>query len=491
MILTGGTVYTLDPALPRVAALAVTRDGRVARGVEAWEGDASQVSAERVDLGGRTVLPGLVDAHVHFRSWALDQLLLDLSEARSVAECAALVAERAAGADGWIVGRGFREELLADAPPTAAALDAACPGRPVALWSYDRHTLWLSTAAMAATGAGAALVRETDAAVPLPQPGPGEALAAVAIAQRAAHGRGVTAVHDFEGSAGFGIWQDLHADRRLTLRVLASQRADRLHALRAVELRGGFGDDLLRLGPVKVFADGALSSRTARMLEPYASGGDGVSVTGPAELEDLIAEAAAGGLAVAVHAIGDRANREVLDAFEQTAPFWHDRGLRQRIEHAQHVHPDDVARFGRLGVIASMQPVHALHDGELADRLLGERAAQAHPWLSLESAGARLAFGSDAPIEPLDPLAGIAAAVQRTWHPEQALDVSAAVAATTTGAAFAAGWEQRCGRLGPGYAADLVVLDDDPFTCPTERLAAIGVVATMVGGRWVHGRPPW
>jgi predicted amidohydrolase YtcJ len=273
--------------------------------------------------------------------------------------------------------------------------------------------------------------------------------------------------------------------------VLASHRADRLAALRAVELMGGFGDDLLRVGPVKVFADGALSSRTALMLEPYASGDAGVSVTGGDELAGLITEAADGGLAVAVHAIGDRANREVLDAFERTAGAWQPAGLRQRIEHAQHVHPDDLPRFAGLGVTASMQPVHALHDADLADRLLGDRAAHAHPWVSLEAAGARLAFGSDAPIEPLDPLAGIAAAVTRSWHPEQALDVTAAVAATTTGAAYAAGWEHRCGRLAPGYAADLVVLDADPFTCPPEQLAHIGVVATMVGGRWVHGRPPW
>jgi predicted amidohydrolase YtcJ len=496
VILTNGRIYTLDPASPRIAGLPITRDGRVARGVEAWEGDVSQVSSERIDLDGRTVLPGLVDAHVHFRTWAIERSRVDLQGSRSVRE----VAERAAAAPGdWVIGQGWRA-TDAGAEPDAALLDEICGDRPVALWAHDRHTLVLSSRAQELTGAAApgGVLREHEAwDVPLPEPSPAAALAAVDAAQATAHAAGVTQVHDFERHGGFAIWQQLHADRSLTLRVTAAQQAEGIAGLRAAELRTGFGDAMLQVGPVKAFLDGTLGSRTARMLEPFADGGDGLELMARDDFAMLIREAAGGGLAVAVHAIGDRACREALDAFEETRDVWQPTGLRQRIEHAQLLHPDDVARFGALGVIASMQPTHAPSDRDVADRAWGDRAALAYAWRALADAGATLAFGSDAPIEPLAPLAGIHAAVNRTlddrpaWHPEQALTVLEAVAGFTRGAASAAGWERHVGRLAPGCEADLVVLDDDPFTCPPGRIASIGVVATMVGGRWVHGRPPW
>ncbi len=484
MILRGGRIYTGDPAVPHVAALAVTRDGRVARGVEAWEGDGSQVSSDRIELDGRTVLPGLADAHVHFRSWALEQRLVDLADCISARDCA----ERLAAATGaWVIGRGWRADQL-DREPTATLLDELCGDRPVAAWANDRHTLVLSSRAIELTGAVTAdgLLRERDAwAVPLPEPTPAEALAAVDRAQRAAHARGVTQIHDFEGSAGFAIWQQLAADRSQTLRVVAAQLAENIDALLATGLRTGFGDGLLRVGPVKAFMDGTLSSRTAWMLEPYADGGSGERLSTVAELTALVRAATAGGLAVAVHAIGDRAVREALDAFEATGEAWREAGLRPRIEHAQLVHPDDRARFATIGVIASMQPSHAPSDRPTAVTAWAERIANAYAWPALAAAGATLAFGSDAPIEALDPLAGIAAAVAGS------LGRGAAVAGFTSGAALAAGWERRLGRLAPGFEADLVVLDDDPFTCPPDRIGEIDVVATMVGGRFVHGRPPW
>ena len=496
MILTNGRIYTLDPVAPRIAGLPVTRDGRVARGVEAWEGDASQVSNERIDLDGRTVLPGLVDAHVHFRTWAIERSRVDLTGSRSVRE----IAERAAAAPGdWVIGQGWRA-VDAGGEPGAALLDEVCGDRPVALWAHDRHTLVLSTRAMELTGtvAPGGLLREHDAwNVPLPEPSAAAARAAVDAGQAIAHAAGITQVHDLERDGGFAIWQQLHADRSLTLRVSAAQQADNIAGLRAAELRTGFGDDRLWVGPVKAFLDGTVGSRTAHMLEPFADGGTGLELLSGAAFAALVREAAEGGLAVAVHAIGDRACRAALDAFEQTRDAWQPLGLRQRIEHAQLLHPDDVPRFGRLGVIASTQPSHAPSDRDVADAAWGDRAALAYAWRALADAGAALAFGSDAPIEPMAPLEGIHAAVNRTlgdrppWRREQALTVAEAVAGFTRGAAYAAGREMRLGRLSPGFEADLVVLDDDPFTCPPERIASIGVVATMVGGRWVHGRPPW
>jgi hypothetical protein len=517
VILENGRIHTLDPALPHVSALPITRDGHVARGVEAWEGDASQVSSERVDLDGRTVVPGLADAHVHFLSFALQQGEVDLSACGSTAEVAVTVAAaaREAPGDGIVIGRGWRLDRLAGGRPTAAAL--ATVARPVALWAYDRHALWLNAAGLRAVGIDAdttappggvigrdergeptgLLFEEAAWQAPLPPPARPRAVEAVRAAQRLAHARGVTQVHDFEARGGLAAWLDLHADRELTLRVLASRRADALDAVLATEVRSGFGDDRLRIGPVKAFMDGTLGSRTARMLEPFADGGDGVEITSRAALAALVRRASAGDLAVAVHAIGDRANRDALDALAETADAWRPRGLRPRIEHAQLLAAADVGRFGALGVVASMQPTHAPADRDVADAAWGARAAGAYAWRALADADATLAFGSDAPIEDLDPLAGLHAAVNRTsderpgWRPEQALDPLRALRAFTTGAATAAGWERRLGTLAPGMLADLVVLDGDPLAAPPGEIGGIRVVATMVGGRWVHGRPPW
>jgi predicted amidohydrolase YtcJ len=515
VILANGRIYTMNPVMPRVSGLAITRDGRVARGVEAWEGDASQVSNERLDLGGRTVLPGLIDAHVHFRTWAVEQARLDVSPCTTARACGELAATCPGD---WVIGQGWHEARLAAAgAPTAALLEDVAPGRRIALWAHDRHTVWLSAAALAALGIGrdtapvpggvierdatgepTGLLREQAAwTLPLPTATDAEALAAVDAGQRAAHALGVTGIHDLERAGGFGLWQRLHADRRQTLRVHAAQHADAIDAVLATGLRTGFGDDLLRIGPVKAFLDGTLGSRTARVLHPLATGETGVELLAPAAFADLVRRASAGGLAIAVHAIGDRAVRDALDALAATAADWQPAGLRPRIEHAQLVHPDDIDRFGALGVTASLQPTHATTDRDLADAEWDASGSVLYPWRSLADAGAVLAFGSDAPIEALAPLAGIHAAVNRSadgrppWRPAEALDVATAVSGFTTGAARAVGAERRVGRLDPGLVADLVVLDADPFTCPPEQIGAIGVVATMVGGRWMHGRPPW
>ena len=209
------------------------------------------------------------------------------------------------------------------------------------------------------------------------------------------------------------------------------------------------------------------------------------------ELRELAGRCADAGLDLAVHAIGDAANRAVLDALEATRDRWAPRGLRPRIEHAQLLHPDDLARFAALGVTASMQPSHAPSDRTLAEAVWGERCAGAYALGSLSATRAPLCFGSDAPIEALAPLAGVQAAVTRDWPVAEALSVEHALDGFWSGAAHARHAERRMGRLLPGYTADLVVLERDPVTCPPDEIASIPVVATMVGGRWVHGRPPW
>jgi predicted amidohydrolase YtcJ len=300
---------------------------------------------------------------------------------------------------------------------------------------------------------------------------------------RVAASRGVTAVHDKDGWIGaLRFFQRLHGEGALTLRVWQSLPHDRLDELAALGLSAGLGDGLLRLGYLKAFMDGTLGSSTARLLD-----GSGVEITSGDELAEIVTRAARAGWPVAVHAIGDLANREALDAFERTKAEWRPRRLRPRIEHAQLLAWEDVPRFAALGVAASVQFSHAPSDRELADRLWAGMTDRAYAYRSLWDAGALVANGSDAPIEELDPLAGIRAGVLRDWHSEQALTVEQALAATCVNPAVLSRDERRRGRLLPGYLADLVVLDRDPV----EDVAGAEVVATMVGGRWVWNPPPW
>jgi predicted amidohydrolase YtcJ len=303
----------------------------------------------------------------------------------------------------------------------------------------------------------------------------------------------VTAVHDKDGWLGaLRFWQRLEAEGSLALRVWQSLPAEKADELADADIRSGFGNPLLRLGYLKAFMDGTLGSQTARMLD-----GSGVEITSREELEELIRRAARARFPLAVHAIGDLANRNALDAFESTRAEWEPLGLRQRIEHAQLLAAEDVPRFAQLGVAASVQFSHAPSDRELADRFWGEKTGGAYAYRSLLAAGAVLANGSDAPIEELDPLAGIRAGVLRTlderppWHAEQAIRIEEALEASTVNPAWLARDERRRGKLVPGYYADLVVLDRDPVECPPEELADVQVVATMIGGTWVHNPPPW
>ena len=309
---------------------------------------------------------------------------------------------------------------------------------------------------------------------------------------RVANARGVTAIHDKDGWLGsFEVFQRLRDRGRLTLRVWQSFPADQLPHLAALGLRSGFGDELLRIGYLKAFMDGALGSATARLLD-----GSGVWITEREQLETIVRDGARAGFPVAVHAIGDAANRAALDAFEATRDEWEPRDLVPRIEHAQLLHPDDVARFARLGVAASVQFSHAPSDRDLADRIW-EGHEGAYAYRSLLDAGTLLANGSDAPIEELDPLQGIRAGALRTlderppWRPQQRLSVAETLHASTVAPARLARDDDRRGTLTPSKLADLVVLDRDPLACSEQELAEIEVVATMLGGRWVHGEPPW
>jgi predicted amidohydrolase YtcJ len=315
-----------------------------------------------------------------------------------------------------------------------------------------------------------------------------EYLEAMREGLRVAASRGVTSLHDKDGwlPSVPRLWQHLDAGGRLTLRVWQSVPHDRLDELAGVGIAAGLGGERLRLGYLKVFMDGTLGSQTALMLD-----GTGVEITTREELAEIVRRGARAGWPVAVHAIGDRANRNALDAFEETRDDWAPLGLRHRVEHAQCLDPADVPRFASIGVAASVQFSHAPSDRELAERFWPDRLDGAYAYRSLLDSGAVLANGSDAPIEELDPWAGICAGVLRDWRPEQAVTVEQALTATTVAPAWLTGDERRRGKLLPGFLADLVVLDRDPLAIPPGELPGVQVVATMVGGSWTHNPPPW
>ena len=498
MILENGTIRTLDPALPEARALAIAGD-RVAGGVGVHE--TALASPEVVDLGGRCVVPGFTDAHVHFPTWAMTKREADLDGAESLAE--ALVRVRSSGARR---GYGWRDAGWPDGPPTRRHLDEVDAERPLALWSKDYHSLWLNSPALAlargdlevaggiverdAQGEPTGILRE-EAAWRFKdrhlQYAPEELVDAMRAAMKLANARGVTCVHDKDGWLGaVGLWQRLEELTPLTLRVWQSTPADRLPALGELGLRSGVGSSHLRLGYLKAFMDGTLGSRTAWLLD-----GSGVCITSSDALAEIVREGAEAGWPVAVHAIGDAANRAALDAFERTRELWHVRGLRPRIEHAQCLAPEDVGRFATLGVAASVQFAHAPSDEELAKRLWPDRLGGAYSYRALLDSGALLANGSDAPVEDLDPWAGVVAGVAGHWRPDQRLTVEQALHATCVAPAWLSHDERVRGTLVPGRLADLVVLDRDPLACEAEELAEVEVVATMCAGRWVHNPPPW
>jgi predicted amidohydrolase YtcJ len=503
VILENGVIRTMDPSLPVARALAIAGD-TIAGGVGTHE--TALASPDRVDLGGRCVLPGFTDSHVHFPTWSLAQRQVRLENTATLDEALDRIAgaARDVAPGRWLRGTGWRSgDWSPSVEPTKEALDRVTGDTPAALMARDYHSLWLNSAALErangdleveggvvvrdAAGEPTGVLREEcawhfrDAHV---RPTEDEMVEASREGVRIAVSRGVTSVHDKDGWLGaLGVWQRLRDEGLLHLRVWQSIPADQVDHAAALHLHSGFGDKLIRVGYLKAFMDGTLGSRTARLLD-----GSGVQITSREQLVEIIRRGADAGLPVAVHAIGDLANREALDAFEETRHDWQPLGLRPRIEHAQLLAHEDLPRFAELGVAASVQFSHAPSDAEIAERFWAGMTDRAYAYRSLWDTGALLANGSDAPIEELDPWAGVVAAVSREWHPEQRLTLDEALQATTVNPAWLARDEHRRGKLLPGYLADLVVLDRDPYE---SELADVSVVATMLGGRWTYGAPPW
>jgi predicted amidohydrolase YtcJ len=524
LVLYNGIVYTVDPAFTVAEAVAL-RDGRIAGVGRSEEILRRFGAAGAIDLEGRTVVPGFIDAHAHLESLGSTLASVDLRGCGSVAEIrsrvGAHVAETPSGA--WLRGRGWDQNLWpGGAFPTRGELDPLSGDVPVYLTRIDGHAVWVNTAALTIAGVTAAtpdppggrIVRDAsgeptgvfvDNAVTLlssrlPPASRVERKAAVARAVRECLSHGLTQVHDMGvDTEGVGIYREMIAEGEFPFRVYVALDApgETWDTFRAAGPDRGTPGGRLTVRAVKLYADGALGSRGAALLEPYSDdpGNRGLAVTPADSLGALVEEAIAAGFQVCTHAIGDRANRSVLDAYERalrSAPA-DGKALRFRVEHAQVVSPQDIPRFARLGVIPSMQPTHCTSDMPWAEARLGpERVRGAYAWRSLLATGVVIPGGSDFPVERPPPLHGFYAAVTRTdhrgdprggWYPGEAMTREEALKSFTLWAAWSAFQEDEKGSIEPGKLADLVVLSRDIMHAAPRDLLTTTVEATIVGGK--------
>lgn len=514
---------TLDKSgkVERFTGMVIDKDGKVAKLLQRCDKRPDRGLDFRYDGKGRVLMPGLIDAHGHVMELGFKAMSLDLTAARSLDEAKAMIAAYAkANPDRpWIVGAGWNQEQWGLGRfPTAADIDAVVPDRPVWLFRVDGHAGWANSAAMKAAGVTAATVSPAggriekaangqpggvfvDAAQELigkvvPAAQPRERDIALSKAQAILLGFGITAIADMGTSV-----EDWNVYRRAgDADVLKVRIISYAHGIEPALAVAGAGptpwlyDDRLRMVGVKLYADGALGSRGAWLKAPYADAPKetGLGFMTDAKLRNLMVRASMDKFQVAVHAIGDRANDQVLSAIEELAPSY--KGDRRwRIEHAQIIDPADIARFGKGGIIASMQPTHQTSDRLMAEARLGPaRLAGAYAWESIRRTGAHLAFGSDVPVESPNPFPGMAAAITREdaqgqpfggWQPQERVSREVALAGFTTEAAYAGFADDRIGRLEPGYRADFVIVDTDPLESTPAQLRATKVLETWIGGQ--------
>lgn len=519
-----GISVTRDGSIDRFTGMVVDEDGRISELLDFGDRPTREIDY-RVDGEGRVVVPGFVDAHLHLMDIGLGTLVLDLSETDSLDEALSRIAAYAAAYPDrpWIIGRGWNQERWGLGRfPTAAELDAVVSDRPVWLERVDGHAGWGNTLALQAGNVGAdtsdpsggrierlsgsrqpsgVLVDEAMALVDeaVPPPLPEDRDLALHNAQRLLLRHGVTAVADMGTSVEDWMTFRRAGDAgRLQLRIMSY--ADSVESMLLI---GGpaptqwLYEDRLRLNGVKLYLDGALGSRGALLQEDYSDdpGNRGLPLLSGTQLRNLMSRAALDNFQPAIHAIGDAANAEALAAVEELSRDY-DGDRRWRIEHAQIVDPADISRFGQHGIIASMQPVHQTSDMFMAEARLGEgRLGGAYAWRSILEAGGALAFGTDAPVEPVDPLAGLAVAISRTdadgepvggWRPQETISRELALAAYTAGAAYAGFAEGRFGSLAEGERADFVMLSADPLMADAEQMRDIEVLETWIAGRRVY-----
>ncbi|HEY4385156.1 MAG TPA: amidohydrolase [Ktedonobacteraceae bacterium] len=525
-----GTIYTMDAGQPRAQAMAI--DSATGHILAIGSNDEIRRSGDRfsqsIDLRGKTVVPGFIDAHMHLISTAYRSHHVDARECLSEDEVVALVRERVAQTpEGhWIQGGQWDKNRWPNNNfPSKTSLDAVAPDHPVVLWSKDGHLLWVNSLALQRAGITAETADPATGAIL--RDGSGEPTGilqeegATALIYRvieepplelnrtllrrimpelARHG--ITTIHDIEGENTLKLFQELRDENQLKTRVQMILPRQMLPQLRSYGINNE-QNDLLRVAGIKIFADGTLGSQTAAMLESFEGnpGNYGILSTQEQEMKDVVRDAAEMGLTIAIHAIGDRAARVALDAIERAQMFMSEQNisqasdLRYRLEHVQLIAPEDLERMRRLGVVASIQPFHAVADRDLAERYWGKRHRRAYAYRTMHTMGIPIALGSDAPVETFEPLRILYAAslrrdpsIQRpSWLPDQALSVNTALWGYTLGAAYAGGEEKQKGSLSVGKLGDAVVLHEDIFSVPQEKMVENSVQATILGGNVIYG----
>ncbi len=537
LLLVNARIWTGNPKIPEATTLGVAQ-GRVVwvASAEQWQKIRNWVSARRViDAQNRRVVPGFYDSHLHLLTGGLRLSQVALKDAADEAEFGRRLREfdRKLPRDQWMLGGEWdHDRALKGQLPSAEWLDRYVKDRPVFLRRYDGHMAVANSRALQLAGitkdtpevGGGVIYRQPgsreptgllrDAAMSLVEkviPPPSEK--AIVEAVRRALGElrmyGITSVQDMDGSDAatrrklFRLYQRWAQEGELSCRIDLRWPLLNWRELADLGVTANFGNDFVRIGGVKGFMDGSLGSSTAKFFQPYLNEPEstGIFVTPPAVMRMMVRQADAAGLSVAVHAIGDQGNAEMLTIFHEVTQVNGARDRRFRIEHAQHLRPADIPRFAGSKVIASMQPYHVIDDGRWAEGRIGPaRCATSYAFRSLLDAGAVLAFGSDWSVAPLNPMLGIDAAVHRRtldgkhpegWFPEQRITVEEALRAYTQGSAYAAFQEHSRGQLAPGYLADFVILSEDILDpAQRDRLAKIRVMMTIVGGKVVYESPP-
>ncbi len=534
LLLVGGRIRTMDPARPWAESVLISQ-GRIARvGSDAELAAIAPEGATVVRLDGALVLPGFIDCHTHFLQGGYALSSIQLKDVRSRQEFAARFTAKVAMMDkgAWILNGTWDEERL-DPPilPAKEWIDRETPENPVFVRRYDLHIGLANSVALRMAGitkdtpspAGGEILKDPKTGEPtgilkesamnlvtglIPPPSLKDNIRAIEAALAHAAEHGVTSVHEMafpdEFTPAFEAYQDLYRAGNLTSRIYLYIPIPRIDLLDGLKMRSPFGNEYLRIAGLKAFCDGGLGARTAVFFEPYTDdpGNTGIvhpQMTPEGTMEERILRADRDGIQVAVHAIGDKANDLILDIFEKAVAVNGPRDRRWRIEHAQHLRPEDIARFGKLGVVASVQPYHAIDDGRWAEKRIGkDRCRTTYAFKSLLEGGAKLALGSDWMVAPLDPLSGIYAAVTRAtidgknpggWYPEQKLTLEEALRGYTLDAAFAEFSEKEKGSIEAGKMADLVILDQDLFKIAPERIKDVKVTMTVVGGKIVYRRP--
>ncbi|HEY60507.1 MAG TPA: amidohydrolase [Anaerolineae bacterium] len=515
-------IHTLDPLNPYADALAIDQGRIVAIGSEIKIFPLARSPREIEDMQARTILPGFTDSHIHTFEYGRSLSIINC-ETATKQECLERVASQAACSPvgKWIFGHGWNHNIWPDGIGNARELDAISQQHPIFLTAKSLHAAWVNSTALRLAGIhketsnpDGGIIRRDSSGNPtgillesaaklveqiIPEPTSEQICQKLLAAQETLLQIGITAIHDVDRWESMQVFHRMRQEGKLKLRVVKSIPRNHLKDAISAGLRTGEGDDWLRIGWLKLFMDGALGPQTASMLEPY-KGNDknlGILYLDTQALYEIGYSAVEHGISLEVHAIGDRANREALNAFgsldennDLPKP-----NVPHRIEHLQLITIQDMERLANLEITASMQPIHATSDQKIAERYWGNRCSYAYAWQSILKTGARLIFGSDAPVESPNPFLGLHAAITRRssndpsarsgWYPEQCLTLKEALHAYISEPPNAAGWGDQFGRIEPGAFADLIVLPTDPFKCPEESIETLKPKATMVNGEWV------